>query len=70
MADFPGFFIQERGDIMVSVSKDAQELIYWHKFPEYYEFEWVNDEQVFTLKPDAPERVKKSFEAWKKQKDK
>ena len=55
---------------MVSVSKETQELLYWHKFPEYYSSEKVNGEVIFTIKPDAPERVKKSFEAWEKQKDK
>ena len=54
---------------MVSYSDEVLELIYWHKFPEYYTWEWVDGEQVFTLKPDAPERVRKSFEAWEKQKD-
>ena len=54
---------------MVSVSKETLELLYWFDFPEWYSSEMVNGEQIFTLKPGAPERVRKSFEAWEKQKD-
>ena len=53
------------------MTKDPQklELIYWHKFPEWYTKKTVNGDYVYSIKPDAPERVKKSFEAWEKQKD-
>ena len=54
---------------MISVSDEAMEILYWAKFPEWYTKEKENGETVFKLKPGAPDRIKKSFEAWKKQKD-
>ena len=54
---------------MVSVSKEILERLYWFDFPEWYTSEKINGETIFTLKPDAPERVRKSFEAWEKHKD-
>ena len=54
---------------MISVSEQKLELIYWHKFPEWYTSEVVDGEVVYKLKPGAPERIQKSFEAWGKQKD-
>ena len=51
------------------MTKDPKklEIIYWHKFPEWYTSEKVNGETVYKIKPDAPERIKKSHEAWEKQ---
>ena len=54
---------------MVSVSEKELELIYWHKFPEWYTKRQENGETVFEIKTDAPERIKKSFEEWQKQKN-
>ena len=54
---------------MISISEETLELLYWHKFPEWYTSEKVNGETVFKIKPNAPERIRKSFEAWEKQKD-
>ena len=54
---------------MVSVSEETLFLLYWTKFPEWYTKEKIDGETVFKLKPDAPEQIKKSFDAWDKQKD-
>ena len=54
---------------MVSVSEYTLFLLYWTKFPEWYTKTKVDGETVFTLKPDAPEKIRRSFEEWEKQKD-
>ena len=54
---------------MVSVSEETLELLYWFKFPEWYTREMVDGEEIFKLKPGTPEKIRKSFEAWEKQKD-
>ena len=59
----------EEGERMVSVSEETLFLLYWTKFPEWYTKEKIDGETVFKLKPDAPEQIKKSFDAWDKQKD-
>ena len=49
------------------------ELLYWHTNPDWYvrdESKDFFDDGAFTMKPDAPERAKASFEAWLKQKNK
>ena len=57
------------GETMISVSEETMELLYWVKFPEWYTKEMIDGEEKITLKPDAPERIRKSFENWEKQKD-
>ena len=57
------------GDFMVSVSEEKMELVYWFKFPEWYTKELIDGEYVYKIKPDAPERVRQSFEKWEKQKN-
>ncbi len=54
---------------MVSVSEHTLFLLYWTKFPEWYTKIKIDGETVFTLKPDVPEKIRKSFEEWEKQKD-
>ena len=54
---------------MVSVSEHTLFLLYWTKFPEWYTKTKVDGETVFTLKSDAPEKIRKSFVEWEKQKD-
>lgn len=54
---------------MVSVSEKTMELLYWVKFPEWYTKEMIDGEEKITLKPDAPDKIRKSFEMWEKQKD-
>lgn len=53
------------------MTKDPKklEIVYWFDFPEWYTKEFINGDYVYKLKPDAPERIRKSFEAWNKQKD-
>lgn len=57
------------GETMISVSEETMELLYWVKFPEWYTKEMVNGKEMVKLKPDAPERIRQSFEKWEKQKD-
>ncbi len=57
---------------MITVlTKDPKklEIIYWFDFPEWYTSENIDGEIVYKLKPNAPERIRKSFEAWDNQKD-
>lgn len=54
---------------MISVSDETMELLYWVQFPEWYTKKMINGKEMITLKPDAPERVRESFEKWEKQKD-
>ena len=54
---------------MISKRPEILERLYWHKFPEWYTVKKVGDENVYAIKDEAPERVKKSFEEWLKHKD-
>ena len=49
---------------MVSVSEHTLFLLYWTQFPEWYTKIKIDGETVFTLKPDAPEKIRKSFVCW------
>ena len=42
----------------------GKESIYWRKQEEWYT--WDEEAHVYILSPDAPERVKASFEMWAK----
>ena len=53
---------------MTNLNK-AQELIYWHSNADWYTHVDGKGVDGYSIKPDAPERAKKSFEAWKKQHD-
>lgn len=56
----------------MTVSKETMELMYWHSNPDWYQQDKTKgffDDGSIVIKPDAPERAKKSFEAWLKQKD-
>jgi hypothetical protein len=46
---------------MISGNK---ELLYWYHQEQWYEYDAATDR--YSVKSDAPERVKKSFEMWKK----
>lgn len=51
---------------MMELNK-KQELMYWHKNPDwYYKDDHGTDDECFHIKDDAPQRAKDSFEAWKK----
>ena len=57
----------------MTTSKEAKELVYWHTNPDWYTHDPSKgffDDGAFVMKQDAPERAKKSYEAWLKQKDK
>ena len=56
-------------DSMITTDPKKFEIVYWLKFPEWYTEELIDGDYVYSIKPDAPERVKKSFEEWEKQKD-
>lgn len=52
------------------MTKRNLELVYWATNPEWSIFEVGTGVDGYTIKPDAPERAKKSFEAWKKHQNK
>ena len=54
---------------MMTTDPKKLEIVYWLDFPEWYTYEIVDGDYVYSVKPDAPERIRKSFEAWEKQKD-
>ena len=54
---------------MMTTDPNKLELVYWFDFPEWYTYKVVDGEYIYTIKPDAPERIRKSYEAWEKQKD-
>ena len=51
---------------------EVMERVYWLSNPDWYEHDetksFFND-GAFRMKPDAPERAKKSYEEWLKHKD-
>ncbi len=54
---------------MMTTRPEIIERVYWHKFPEWYTREKKDGFEIYTIKENAPERVKKSFEEWVKHKD-
>ena len=48
---------------MVIPMKRTSELLFWHQNPEWY----TKINGVIVLTDKAPERARKSFEAWKKE---
>ena len=50
---------------MMELNK-KRELMYWSKKTEWYVFEAGTGYDGYSMKDDAPQRAKDSFEAWKK----
>ena len=44
-----------------------KEMLYWHSQEEWYVYDEESD--TYSIKNDAPERVKKSFDMWKNSTD-
>ncbi len=45
---------------------EVTELTYWLTNPDWYTKGELPGTEHYLIKPDAPERAKKSYEAWKK----
>lgn len=46
-----------------------EEKMYWKSNPEWYTYNKDKGIDGYKINPDAPEKAKKSFEEWEKQKD-
>ena len=61
---------KRKGANFVTNLNKAQELIYWHNNADWYTHVDGKGVDGYSIKTDAPERAKKSFEAWKKHQNK
>lgn len=46
-----------------------EEILYWKSNPEWYTYDKSKGLDGYMIKPNAPDKAKKSFDEWRKHKD-